>query len=168
MANVPITMERHRAKRLAIYSHKGGVGKTTLTVNLGYALEARGKSILFVDSDPQCNISSYLLDSPYLDKLLDESDGPDGGTIWSTLKWVEEKSQEPFAIGALDRPGHIRLLPGDIRLSEFEEELSHLWKAAKLRDLHGFGGVTSLSLVVNSMCAAFITEPRFPTQLQLF
>jgi hypothetical protein len=46
------------------------------------------------------------------------------------------------------------LLPGDIRLSEFEEDLNADWRACKARDLRGFAGTTALSLVVNSISVA--------------
>ena len=79
-------MRRHRALRLAIFNHKGGVGKTTLTVNVAAALADAGKNVLLIDSDPQCNLTSYLWEESVVDDLLDMSDGPKGETVWSAVK----------------------------------------------------------------------------------
>ena len=50
---------------------KGGVGKTTLCVNLAFELFSRGKKVLVVDNDPQFNATSSLLNPKvYIEKCI--------------------------------------------------------------------------------------------------
>jgi chromosome partitioning protein len=61
------------ARVISVVSRKGGVGKTTSTVNLGAALSLTGHSVLIIGVDPQCGVSRTLgygtedLDSGLLD-----------------------------------------------------------------------------------------------------
>src|SRR5438477_10765370 len=103
--------------RITIYNHKGGVGKTTLNVNIAAALAEMGKSVLLVDSDPQCNLTSYLLSDDVVDDLLDRSDSPSGQTIWTAVKPVVDRIGEVAEISRI-AAGKLTLLPGDIRLLE--------------------------------------------------
>ena len=47
-------------KKIAVFANqKGGVGKTTCAVNIGFELARRGRSILLIDMDPQGNLTSW-------------------------------------------------------------------------------------------------------------
>ena len=54
-------------KRIAVINQKGGVGKTTTTVNLGAALARRGYRVVMLDMDPQANLTVHVDKRPDLE-----------------------------------------------------------------------------------------------------
>lgn len=105
MVLVPLGITAPRSARIiAVANHKGGVGKTTTTLNLGRALTLEGFRVLLVDLDAQGNLSQSLgVDEPgrqVVDALLQ---GP-------PLEIV------PIAEG-------FDLAPSDIRMAASELEL---------------------------------------------
>lgn len=69
-------------KIIALFNQSGGVGKTTLTMNLGYQLANRGHHVLLVDMDPQASLTAFMgfdvteQDKTVYDTIMSEDDEP--------------------------------------------------------------------------------------------
>lgn len=138
-------------RTLTFFNHKGGVGKTTLTVNVADALVDDGIKVLMVDADPQCNLTSFYLSEKKLDELLGESDDVNGGTLWSAIKPVVDgkgaiKVVTPYQI----RPG-LLLCPGDVLLADYEEELPAAWTGSFARKGRDYDIMCALSKAARDM-----------------
>lgn len=145
--------KRGPAKRLCIFNHKGGVGKTTLTYNICSEIAAQGKNVLIVDSDPQCNLTAYVIDNEVLDDLLDNSDTPNGATVWSAVRPIVDATGPVNVIPPIELDANLWLIPGDIRLSDFEGDLNDLWRECFQRKRRGLAGTAALSTLINEICS---------------
>ena len=109
------------AKTIAIANQKGGVGKTTSSINIAASLAALEKNVLLLDMDPQSNASTGLgfntkeLDNTIYEVLVDDVNPNE----------VVVKSEMPF----LDLlPSHINLVGAEIELVNVDERESVLKK----------------------------------------
>jgi chromosome partitioning protein len=93
-----------KARVISIVNHKGGVGKTTSTINIGKALNLLGNRVLMIDMDSQGNLSQcFAIHSPemqVIDSLL---------------------SKEPLPIIQIEE--NLNIAPSDIRMAYRELEL---------------------------------------------
>jgi len=142
-------------KKIALFNHKGGVGKTTLSINIADALADAGKRVLLVDADPQCNLTSFYVEEADLEGLQANSDQPGStATIWSALKPVVDGRG---GVGRVDawtvRGGQISLLPGDVMLADYEEALPAAWVECFARRQRGYDVVTALPQIVDNAVA---------------
>ena len=150
-----ISTRRYMAPRISIFNHKGGVGKTSLTFNIASALGTLGHKVLIVDADPQSNLSSIFIPDDVIDNMLDESDTPNGNTIWSALKPIVEASGDIKVIRPYEMTNNIFLIPGDIKLAEYEEELPTLWGDCYQSKIKGYRGVSAISNLVNQIAESY-------------
>jgi cellulose biosynthesis protein BcsQ len=143
-------------RKIVIFNHKGGVGKTTLTVNIASALAEMGKKVLCVDSDPQCNLTSYFYSDKDVDGWLDKSESEEGATIWSVVKDVFDEAGDYKLIFPITTPiKNLYSIPGDILLSECEEDLSDAWTMCLKRKIGSYKKTTALSRYVQQLIDNF-------------
>nr|WP_321465130.1 ParA family protein [uncultured Desulfobulbus sp.] len=111
------------SKRVVFFNHKGGVSKTTTAFNLGWKL-SENYNVLIVDADPQCNLTSLLIedfDNYYINDATRLNNLRDGVEV--------AFKGRPAPITAIDcfqpaRRQGLFLVPGHQNLSEFEAALT--------------------------------------------
>ena len=113
-------------KTIAFFNHKGGVGKTTLVFNIGLALARAGKRVLFMDADPQANLTSMAIDINEYEALIERKE-----TIYGALYDLIRGTGDVAMTEAIKLRDTVWILPGDIRLSLFEDELPNNWSSAQ-------------------------------------
>ena len=100
-----------QCKVIAITNQKGGVGKTTTTVNLGVALAKRGKRVMLLDADPQGSLTVSL-------GVKDPDNLP--VSLANIMQAVIDDKSIPDKIGILHHDEGVDLLPSNIELSGTE------------------------------------------------
>ncbi len=115
--------------RYVVFNRKGGVGKSTIAVNLAAVNAAEGKRTLVVDLDPQCNASQYLLGTDMAEAM------PTVGDFFSDSLRFQLVGRKPRDF-VHDTPcPNLFLLPGDGGLLDLHAKLESRHKIYKLRDL---------------------------------
>ena len=115
-------------KQIALFNHKGGVSKTTTTFNLGWMLATKGKTVVLIDCDPQCNLTGMVLGFRGTKSKIDKAfqgiyESEEVRDIYNGLAPAFESRPEPLKPVVCEpvqgRP-NMYLLPGNIRFAEYE------------------------------------------------
>lgn len=143
-------LKTKKVKSIAFFNNKGGVGKTTFTFHLGYALEKQGKKVLFVDLDPQCNLTAHVCDEDTINTAWDSSDG----SIYKAIEPIvtgagDVKTISPYKVGNRN----IWIFVGDLLLSDFEGELSSAWTQILAGQERGFRVTSALYRLIQDFAS---------------
>jgi len=105
------------AKIISITNQKGGVGKTTTTLNLGTAMVEKGKRVLLVDCDPQASLTiNRGVDMKNLDRSLYEAISSESN----------DKDLNTSEIIIKTKIKNLDIIPSNIELSKAEIELMNM------------------------------------------
>jgi chromosome partitioning protein len=103
-------------KVICVGNQKGGVGKTTTTLNLGVGLVRQGKRVLLVDADPQSDLTASL--------------GWNGDTLEKSLGRLMYLATQEYRPSVQDtiihHPEGIDLIPSNLDLSSMETQLFYV------------------------------------------
>lgn len=110
-------------KRIALFNHKGGVSKTTTTFNLGWMLASKGKRVIMVDADPQCNLTGLVLGAKKFSEFYKNHNHQNIKDSLNPAFKAQPRLIEPVKCQEVEKREGLFLLPGHLELSEYEVTL---------------------------------------------
>lgn len=119
--------------RRVVFNQKGGVGKSSIAVNLAAMAASQGERTLVVDLDPQCNASQYLLGMEAYGG--ERTPKPNIGTYFAQVLSFRLREKDPAEYVHETAMDNLHVLPSDPELGEVEYMLESKHKIYKLRSL---------------------------------
>ena len=111
---------------ISLFNHKGGVSKTTTTFNLGWTLANLGVKTLIVDTDPQCNLTAYVLglqESQSIEDFYSKKENEDIYTILEPI--ITGKNLQIKPVKPCDTLNdNLKLAAGNFDMSDIDIQIS--------------------------------------------
>jgi chromosome partitioning protein len=109
--------------KIAVFNHKGGVSKTTTVYHLGWMLTNKGKRVLLVDTDSQCNLTLTVIGDDNYEKFNEEN--PKTNIKSALAPAFDSRPELIQPIDAIPVKGNSRLflIPGSFEITEYEVQL---------------------------------------------
>jgi chromosome partitioning protein len=124
--------------RFVVFNHKGGVGKSTIAVNLAAIAASRGERTLVVDLDPQANATQYLLGASAYDAKPNLADLFDEGLSFRLFKTDPKVFVHPSPFPKLD------LIPSHPSVSALVPKIEQRHKIFRIREVVDALGYTTV------------------------
>jgi cellulose biosynthesis protein BcsQ len=158
-------------KIISVFNNKGGVGKSTLAYHIGYTLSEMGHKTLFIDLDPQCNLTVFAIQEEELHRIWQEEDSyiDDFETAWTDdstdivdtprsihflLKPAEdgvtELSKFPPTIQLNE---NLDLIPGRLSIHKYENTLAERWNGVYKSDNLAIRTITNIRQICTQYAA---------------
>jgi len=148
-------------KIISLFNNKGGVGKSTLGYHLGNALNEMGHKTLFIDLDPQCNLTICSIDAERLHKIWEDEDpfmedyekamlenpliNETARSIHFLLKPTEEGLSDPERLPPpIKLDNNLHLIPGRLSLHKYENKLAERWNGVYQGDNLAIRTITNI------------------------
>lgn len=150
-------------KIISLFNNKGGVGKSTLGFHLGCALGELGKRVLFIDMDPQCNLTIFGMHEDRLHRIWQEEDEfiEDYENAVKNHS-LDEIIKKPRSIHFILKPAedglseletyppvinlfkNVDLIPGRLSLHKYENKLAERWSGLYQSDNLSIRTITNI------------------------
>ena len=111
---------------IGLFNHKGGVSKTTTSFNLGWKMAERGRRVMIVDADPQCNLTGTALSFEGVQDFEDFYQREPNNNLHAALAPAFSGMGRPLAPVQLrsTKQPNLFVLPGHIEVATYEAQLA--------------------------------------------